>query len=228
MLTTTTPAAARELTLLATVKDELGLTGNNTYDTLLTSLIQAASAAIEDHCQRVFAKQTYTETVAGFGSTSLLLSMVPVLAVTSITGPNGELVDATSYVIEDPEAGIIWRNSGWVWTAQEAQGISRLPVPGSEQRDYSVVYQAGYLLPDQVLPTLPANVERAAIQTVKAWFKRRNDDPSTGPATSVRFADGASVTYGGAGFGESGLTRDFLPGDALGMLSRYVRRGTGR
>jgi hypothetical protein len=61
ILTVTTPASSYDLTALATVKTELGITDNTENDKLRTWITQASIIAAS-YCRRVFARETLTET----------------------------------------------------------------------------------------------------------------------------------------------------------------------
>lgn len=166
-LTVTTPGTFTDLCELDKVKNELGISGAGD-DAMLTELIVDVTQILQEYCQRIFATQTYRETVPGYGGTNLVLSVIPIISITQILRDTSAITDFT--VIE-PEAGILWRQSGWGWSIQFAGNtLVAHPYPNSEKYEYAVDYVAGYVMPEAVSPNLPRGVERAAIVTVKEWF----------------------------------------------------------
>jgi hypothetical protein len=152
-VTVTTIAAKRALTTKGHVKDELGLSGS-TYDDLLDALIDKASAAIESYCNRIFARQVYSETCPGFGDTELQLSRSPVITVSSVLEDGTAITD---YSLGDKSQSFLYRENGWSWTSQYFLGLSGrqqwpmfgTPAPRRLEPTYTVAYTAGYILPSQ-------------------------------------------------------------------------------
>jgi len=177
MLEILTPAANRQLTTLAAVKGELGIPMSDvSQDTLLTSFIDQASDAIVTFCGRPFAKEDYRETLPGYGTNRLMLSRTPIVTVSSVVA-DSEII--TDYLLENPEAGILFRKRGWRWAPTLGWNITWHPVGSSEDLNFVVEYTAGYVLPgDQGTRTLPHDIERACIETVKAWYSAKERDPA--------------------------------------------------
>lgn len=174
-ITVITPAASKDLTVLATVKAELEITTTDD-DAFINTLIQQASAAIVSYCGREFAAEEVDETVKAYGTATLMVSRTPVTALTSISlddGVSSVTIPAGDYVLEDAEGGFIRSLVGtWTWTASQGSGILARPVPGSEFQAYRVRYTGGYVL----LTTLPHDVERACIDLVKHKYLARGRD----------------------------------------------------
>jgi len=149
-LSITTIAASTRLTTVAVVE---GLVGPTSDDSLLGELIDQASAAIAAYCHRPFARETYAESLAGFGEIRLQLARTPVVAVSSVVDQDGNVI--TDHSIEDAVRGWLYRRAGWVWSAQAYAGLGAggrfmdmgAPLPRSEEPHYTVAYQAGYLMP---------------------------------------------------------------------------------
>jgi len=147
----TTFAPTLTLTTIAKVKAELGITVS-TYDSLLTELLRQASATVETYCQRIFARQTYTETVGSFGGVFHDLYHAPVVSLTSTTFRGDTLTDVS---VVDVERGRLYREAGFDWTTVRYAGLSAaggwlaqgIPIPNQEVMDYVFVYKAGFLLP---------------------------------------------------------------------------------
>ena len=153
-LTITAAASNLRLTTVAALKADLGDTGS-TNDALYDAMILRASAAIDAFCHRAFARQTYTEILPGRGNVTLRLAEAPLATVTSVVYDSTTLTD---YSIDSAGAGLLHRRVGWPWTVQYDPGMgpwgtgypySGTPVPGSEERLFTIVYTAGYLLPSE-------------------------------------------------------------------------------
>jgi len=152
------PASRRDLTTLAAIKRELGLAETG-EDLFLADLIAQASSAIETGCRRRLARESVVETLEGRGRALLMLSLTPVIAVSSVRIAEVELA-ASEWKLISPEAGLLHRRDGW------------------EKCPIEVAYEGGFGLPDDPDRTLPAVLERACIETVKAWYAGRDRDPS--------------------------------------------------
>ncbi len=185
-ITITTPSSTRQLTTLANLKAVAGITAI-TDDTLLGLIIDRQSAAIETFCNRIFAKQTYTETIAGNGTNKLRIAQYPLVSVTSIT--NDEItVASTDYTTQDRESGYIYSNYGWYNTLGE--------------KLYSVVYVSGYILPGMAgTRDLPYDIEDACIKACYASYVSRKINPLI---KSESVPEVYSVDYGTNGM-NSGL-----------------------
>lgn len=182
ILTITVPATSQDLTTVATVKAELGITGTDSDDRLAT-LIDQASGIVAEYCGRSFGEETLTETFRlgfsgfsahGFSSSipilysggdsapvggPLILSRRPVSSVKSVE-ETGELLVAADYEL-DPDPGMLYRMSGDQWSMWRGGKIV-------------VVYIAGYALVD----SLPQGIERACIELVKSYWSAGSRDPA--------------------------------------------------
>ena len=195
-ITVNTAADDQRLTTLSRVKLELGIS-NNDSDQLLNGYIKQASDLITRYTGRVFAEETVTETLPSNGDPILVLERTPISSVTQIKY-DGSTVSSTEYLIQDPEAGILFKENGWTSTILYVSHITRWPTRFGKY-DWSVQYVAGYKLPNSSAPDLPEDVERACLDTVKAWYHDREENPNvvsqkTGDASETRFksADGSA------------------------------------
>lgn len=166
--------AANALTLLATLKTELGET-TSSYDAVLERLINVASDAIENYCNRNFSYLSIVdERVKGWGTQRIFLARTPVVTLTSVVF-EGATVDSTAYYLEDPDTGVLFREGGWEWSAAPQVYVT-IPgqLPGTEEGIYLATYEGGYITPNQVgTRTLPFDLEEACIATaVQAWRNR--------------------------------------------------------
>lgn len=163
LVTVTTPPAETNLTTVARVKQELGIT-NNLSDALLELKIAEASSDIEAHLSRTLSRATLTERFWGDGCAEYFtLNRAPVASITSVTVDDA-LVDSSEYRL-DVDTGVLYRldssgySSFWSWC-----------------KDVVVVYAGGYLLPGESGRTLPPAIEAGALSLVQSfWFSRRRD-----------------------------------------------------
>jgi hypothetical protein len=200
-----TPAATTALTTLANVKAELSITGTD-EDAYLTAKIARVSAQICTYLKvptagdgtRTLGRETLVETIrrdrplgydpgwtgtyldrfgpADSGRTRLLLSRRPIVLVTSVV-EDGTTLDASAYEV-DGAAGILTRLSSDMLAAWAARKVV-------------VTYVAGWKLPGDTGPTMPGDIEDAAIRLIKTGRFARERDPGIksetipGPITTV-------------------------------------------
>jgi hypothetical protein len=205
------------LTTLDRAKRELGSSAD-TDDLILEDMIRRASSAISKETRRVFGVETVTETMDGSGSRLLGLSRTPIIEVTSVTEDGTAITD---YLIDDDEAGALYRANGWgrsgglrMW-GSEAYSSGYI-LPGYQDLRYSVTYQAGYVLPEEDSPTLPGAVEQACLESIKSWFMGRDTDPAL---TSLQVGQ-FRASYRDHG---SSSSSGSLPASALGLLRNYYQ-----
>jgi hypothetical protein len=174
-LTVTTPAASLRLTTRDTIKQKLGLSAT-TDDDLFDALILRASDAIVRWVHRPFAREAYTEMLGGFGEVYLMLARTPIVMVSAVLYDSTPITD---YAIEDADAGTLYRQLGWFWTAQVVAGLVGKqrwpsvgdPLPRQEEPRFQANYFAGYVLPSQDLkdPTkYPASKTSAGVSAAAA------------------------------------------------------------
>lgn len=160
-------AGAYDLTTLATLKADLGIT-DSTNDTVLQRYLTAASEAIKNYCNRVFQVETVTDefwaqrdpypSTFASGLAPLQLSRFPIKAagVSSVVENGTTLVDATDFRV-DYTLGHLTRIDGSAYPMR----WPAYPI--------SVTYQAGYV-------TIPAALVEAVIRLVRAsWYARLRD-----------------------------------------------------
>lgn len=139
--------ATYALTDYATIAASLRLSGG-LDQTLIERFIAVASSAIERVTNR---RLTYApglvELYATYGSNKLLVERSPILALGAASDPNGP-VDTNDIRIDDIAAGVLWRDSGWAWSASLRPGVSLLTLDrqaGTEQKLASITYAGGYI-----------------------------------------------------------------------------------
>lgn len=160
-LAVTAAAASKDMTLLATVKTELGITGS-TDDAWLALVIQEESAAAVAYCGREFARETVAESFRLEGEdrsvSGLYLSRVPVAAIASVV-EDGVTLTAADYELAAAD-GRLYRLDGA--GARSTWAKAKIVV----------TYTGGYVM----LTTLPQDLERAVRTLVKQrWFARTRD-----------------------------------------------------
>lgn len=214
-------ATATDLTIDATVSAELGISAAGT---VVPRLILVASEAVRSYLRRgaLHYSSTVTETLAGYGRVYLSLQRMPIVAITSIA-VDGTTVTSTEYSIYDANAGLVYREDGWLWSANYQPGIVYERNPGTEKKNITVVYGGGWVTPGQnsldntQVRTLPYDIEQATIDTCVALYRNRGRDWNVSSET----LGGASITYSGAntaiGRGEGGI----IPDAAVALLRPY-------
>lgn len=166
--TVVTPAASYDLTTLAIVKEELGVT-NGVSNAILQRYLTSASAAAAQYCNRVFPAETikdefwaqrdHSPRVISGRVESLQLSRWPIVSVTSVTENSVALVDGTDFRIDYPDGQLIRLNTNGyprIWPAY--------PVVA--------VYVGGFA-------SIPTDVADAIIRMVRARWIGRGRDPMT-------------------------------------------------
>jgi len=196
ILTVTTAATTQDLTIAATVKIELGITGTS-EDAKLATWIKQASAMISSYCGRVFGAETVSETFwLDRAVEKLILERFPVSALASVT-EDGVVLTTADYQ-SDPSNGMLGRLSSDVLTCWSARKII-------------IAYTGGF----ELLNGLPHDVERACISLVRQLRSQATRDPL---AKRIEIPDVRTVDYWVGKVGESGS----MPPDVLDLLAPYV------
>jgi uncharacterized phiE125 gp8 family phage protein len=182
-VTVITAATTTRLTTVTAVKDALGIT-NEDQDALIARVIDGATAAIQNYTHRIYARQTYEETVQGHNHPMLMLSHSPIVSITSVMCDGDPITD---YVVEDTDNATLYRQVGWAKKAWVGWEVEPAFIPGTETTRYTVTYEAGYLLPGEDDRDLPPNVEEAAIITASDWTS--NSYHGGGPVKSKTVGD---------------------------------------
>lgn len=221
--------ATNSLTTLATVRDELRLPDDSLDDTL-TRYINAATDAIERHCDRSFYFQSSRiDKLKGQGTQFLVATKTPIITIVTLTVDvpviEGPLVEGDGFVLQDQGTdGIIFREAGWPWRTAIAGPITNDPANGEERDNITLTYDCGYVTPkqvddDQALPvplnivrTLPYDLEDACVQTVVARYFAKGQDQRV---KSEKLLSG-SVTYRDNAEGSGGL-----PSAVVAILEPY-------
>lgn len=195
-LTVVDSADSYDLTVLETVRAELGIT-DHSEDVNLTRWIRQASGAISAYCGgRVFAKETVSETFRAESCVNaLILSRTPIASVTSVD-ENGSTLDATEYEVISG-TGLLRR-------------LSNDALAYWSHGKITVVYSGGYTL----LTDLPYEIERAAIVLVTQYRASAQRDPQLRSESSDGL--GSSSYFDGAYNGG-------MAPEVRGLLSGYCK-----
>jgi len=176
-ITVTIPAVHDDLTTLIRVKDELNISGS-TVDSRIVGNIKEASGLIKSYCGREFARETVTETFAGYGMVDVVLERTPIISISAISF-GGSTIGTTTFEIQDAEAGILRRiDNVWTNTEYTRWNVEPYRIQGAKN-DWSITYVSGYITPGstEAQRTLPFDIERACIDVVKTLYLRSEDDP---------------------------------------------------
>ncbi len=201
---------------------------------IINDMIDEASDTIAAYCHRVFGRETVAETLPGTNRRTLGLSRTPLVSVASVyedgtllgtVSPTDFSADPAGYYIEDGACSALGRDTGWyvssIWgwdrVAYDSGYISQL----WRRWRYAVTYTAGWVLPEEVSPTLPGGIERACVETVKALYQGRvTPDPSI---ASEQVGD-IRITYRdntARGQADASAGRIALPPVAVGLLAPW-------
>lgn len=143
MLSVMTSATNSLLTTVAKVKARAQVSGS-TDDAFLADCVREASSLIETETGRRFAMEKVRETIAGTGGLELLLERRPVLQVDLVTCDGAE-IDTEEILIDDPDAGILWREDGFYSGPILERGlITEMLSAYNSTRPWVIEYWAGY------------------------------------------------------------------------------------
>ena len=146
-------AHADDLTTVARVKSHLGI-ADTVVDTLLQTIITAASRWMLSQMKRNIRLQTYTETFNGDGTIGITLTHGPVTTITSVT-VDGETITARATVAD---IGYVLQNDRLYLVGYSfPEGIANVVV----------VYTAGYT-------TVPEDLDQACVELVSLIYRSRD------------------------------------------------------
>lgn len=177
------------LTTVPACKAFRGIPGDNQeHDDELARLIRAVQTFLEEECARTFEQATVTEYFHGDQwRDRLMIARPPIVSITNIWDDPARVyttpLAASSYVIDDAEAGVI-RLDGLTFS----KGL----------RNIKITYVGGFA-------TIPTDLEQAAIELV--WAAREKGVNNLVGVRSRSVADG-SVQYVNLGWG--GLAQDIV------------------
>lgn len=221
MISVLVASTDEDLTTTGFLKEvALGPTATSTvHDGYLGRIVRRSSRWAESFIEAgPLTAQTYRETVPAFGRRCLMLSRTPVRAVLAVyrgtDTDDATVLETSEFIVEDREAGLIARNSGFAWdvpfqwhgaaiSGGDAIPLDPQPLSGQENKPWLVDYVAGWtyggLTTDSANwsteagttstgRTLPEDVEFAVIQRGKKMWENRDD-------VAAESLGDASVTY---------------------------------
>lgn len=234
----TTAAPTQDLTTASTVVADMTMTCGAAELRSLERIITSVSAQIASYCHRVFGEERITMLLPGHGSTQLILDRFPIVEVLSVAYDGDPVTD---HQVVERAAGMLYRRQGWTWTVggfggQFHGGAPRVPhpMPNSEEPLFSVDAWVGYILPSfpsSYTPNassvnLPAEIEQAALMTVKDQYAARAGGTrgTRGEVTSVK-TTGVAVSYAArnaSAIATQARLSTGLPTEAVALLQPYV------
>lgn len=157
MLSILDPATTNDLTILATLKTELGIT-DTASDAYLADLIRQASDTVTRYCGRAtFNRETVQQTERLTCRRECIVLDRDILpAITSVT-EGGTALTADEYELD---GSLLYRLCGDVRICWAACKVV-------------IVYAAGYVS----LTDVPYDLERAVLITAAAWHSAKGRDP---------------------------------------------------
>lgn len=215
MITVVTPAVSQDLVTLLDLKNDLGLT-DTSQDVLLASMVQQASAAVAQYCDRVFRSERVRETLESDGGPFLFVSRGPVTTLHGITyGDDATVVPSSDYVLADDRMGMIRAKTGYWRNTSQVGGLQLDRYTGPQIPFYEVDYTAGY-----AAESIPSDLQRATLELCKALWFARDRDPYL---ESINVPDVISKTWG-SGAGRASMATGGMPPVVALLLKPYVRK----
>ena len=167
MSSSSSSEAEHSLVTVARARRHPALSNVNT--TLLQEVLQAATEAVEDYCDREFEYRSRTEVHDGKDSDTLWLKVVPVSSITSITiteaDGDTEALTISTDVVYNAETGAV--------TFGPDNDSTYTRWPDAYPRNVSVVYVGGYT-------TVPDAIQQAVILVTIQILKQSGSDQPIG------------------------------------------------
>lgn len=194
------------------VTDEIGDCDARTKR-LLSQWIESASGSVERLANRPLSAGTYVDTVPSTRHATLVLAAAPLISVTTIECLTcGTSLDPADIVdtAANQAAGMAYRRGGWGCCVRSARHhfLTGEPLPGGEEPNLRVTYQAGYVTAPQAASrtsgfygqpvTFPAELSDIIAQMVVGRWSTRG---KPGNIASIKnLSASVSFTPGGADF----------------------------
>jgi hypothetical protein len=165
------------------------------HDALIEFLINAVSENIERYCNRHFERATYTDLIlSAQGGQELFVPYWPIVSVASIEesldgGESWQAVPASEYIIFPHK---LFRKQ--LWPSAQGKWIPNV----------RLTFTAGWVLPKDLNPDLPPDLEFACARLVVLHYKLREKEG-----------------LGGESFEGMTLEFDRWPADIRAVLDRY-------
>lgn len=169
-----------DFTTLALVTREMQFV-DAAEDPFINGLIDEVRDDINRMTGRRWQKETVTEKIQAPVATQLLLTVRPVLSITSVV-LNGTTVVNTDYSIQSAGSGLIYNERGWggdrIEGAVDSFSLTpnRIAVRGPIF-DLTVIYVAGFDMHPEATPNFPKGLQNVANMAVRHLFMNRRNDP---------------------------------------------------
>ena len=216
-ITVIQPASSKQLTTLAQVINDLDIpvadVAAKSY--FLSKLIVQASNFIRNYTGREFAVETVEETFVGNGRVIYTVSRTPIISVEYVK-LSGTTIDPSLYLIQDPDAGFLYKETGWNPTFF-VDGFIEPRWSQYGRFNWAVKYTAGYVLPDDEEDrTLPDEIERVCLDLIKSYYYDQKRNPSI-----VREKIGESAVWFTGSTGTPTTNSYNLPDSIIATLDRW-------
>lgn len=183
----TTATSTAGISTTSRLREHLGTTATSDDDYQARLLVRATDWAERVVGYPLRGPQVYRETLAGYGGLGLMLSRTPIRHVFGVfdatdTG-SATVLTSSEYRIEDDEAGVLTRDSGFSWTVQQMTALDPYPQMHTERRPWLIEYSAGWIGPGgkeasstgdgttDTGPTIPTDIEQAVIERAAEWYE---------------------------------------------------------
>lgn len=157
--------------------------------------------------------QVYSENLPAYGGQTLMLARRPVVNVSrvllnSTSTSDAQIYSSTDFRI-DKEAGFLWADRGFAWTAQMPYALGPTVPPGGELQPWYTEYAAGYVGPAGTTATcgtcststgqtLPEDITQAVLLKARELYE------SVAGIQSQKIGD-LSLTYASEGYGKAAM-----------------------
>jgi hypothetical protein len=169
MITVTLRARTRKLSTVARLKEELGITVT-TYDERLGDLLEEVSADVEGFLGYPLRREGVTETCGADGGQTLAVARFPIVRLDAARFYD---TTASGVMLENPDAGILYRQEGFSSTLPLQVDLQPLEGPPPGYPAWAFDYLAGYLTrADDVVASgliAVASGERTLTRSAGAW-----------------------------------------------------------
>lgn len=137
---------SRNMATLERVKRAMNISDTES-DERLSDLIADVSSAVVEHCGYEFARSLVTESLEGYGDTTLSLERTPIIRVDELRFCES-VISPSGYDIVDAAAGLLYRRERFDSTQPIQQWLTASRVNMKGAQDWQVDYMGGFLMPE--------------------------------------------------------------------------------
>lgn len=203
-LVVTVPASTGDLTVLATLKTELQITGSD-QDLWLANVICQASDAIATYCRQVFVRETVVQTErGGWDREAQIVLARPIKpSITSIVENGVTLTPVTEYELDGSILHRLYEGE-YPYRSERYWDMWR-------NLTVAITYSAGYT----ALTDVPYDLERCCLDLCRHFYFGRARDPAL---RSERLLDISERSWFG---NNAALMTNGIPGEIAQRLDPY-------